>query len=116
MLSRITRPTSTRTALNRNGSRHPHARNGGGVELADQEERDRGEADTGGGAHLREGAEEAAATGWCVFDGHQGGAAPLAADGEALHEPQEREQDRRGEPDHGVAGHQAHERGGQHPW
>jgi hypothetical protein len=83
-----------------------------GVELAGQEERDRGECDTGGGTGLREGAEEAAATGWGVFDGHQGGAAPFAADGEALHEPEDREQDRCGEPDHGVAGHQAHERGG----
>ena len=61
-----------------------------GVELADQVERDRGESDAGGCAHLREAAEEAASAGWCVFDGHQGGAAPLAADGEALHEPQQR--------------------------
>jgi hypothetical protein len=48
-----------------------------------------------------------------VFDGHQGGASPLASDGEALHQPEQGEQDRRGEADDGVAGHQAHECGGQ---
>ena len=109
MLSRMNRPTRTRTALNRNGSRHPQDSNWARRQLGHQEERDGGQADPGRRAHLRESAEEAAAPGRRVLHRHQGGAAPFTADREALKEPQDGEQDRRRQPDHGVAGHQTHQ-------
>jgi hypothetical protein len=57
---------------------------------------------------LREAAEEAAPLAAGVLRGHEHRAAPLAADGEALHEAQHDHEDRRPHADRGVAGHQAH--------
>ena len=82
-----------------------------GGELGGEVERDGGQADTGRGAHLRERAVEAALALGGVLDGHQGGAAPLTADGEALHQPQHRQQDGGEDADGRVGGHQAHEHG-----
>ena len=53
-------------------------------ELRDGEERQGGQCGAGGGTHLRERPVQAAFAERGVLDGHQRGAAPLAADAEAL--------------------------------
>jgi hypothetical protein len=47
-----------------------------------------------------------------VFDGHQGGAAPFAADGEPLGQPQQGQQDRRRDTDLRIGGQRTHQHGG----
>ena len=49
-------------------------------------------------ADMREAAEESAPAGRCVLDCEQDGAAVLAADADALQDPQHDEQDRRPDP------------------
>ncbi len=61
---------------------------------------------------LRPRGPEAALVVLAVLGGHQDGAAPLAADREALHQPADQEQDRRAEADGGVRRQQADREGG----
>ena len=74
-----------------------------------RQQRDRAGAETQAEreADLREAGVEAAAIVRRVFEGHQHRAAPLAAHGEALHQAQHHQQQRRGDADLGVGRHQA---------
>ena len=61
-------------------------------QLRNDIERQRRRRGAGGGTHLREGPVETVPRRGRMFDGHQGGSAPLATDGETLHQPQQRQQ------------------------
>ena len=118
---RTNRPTASSTMLSRNGIRQPQARN-----ACSPVSGGRGRQDQGGEHHAagRAGVGEAgpqAAPGGGVLGGHQHGAAPLAADRDALHDAQQHQQDRRPHADLGVGGQQAdqgaadaHQRHAQH--
>ena len=72
-----------------------------------------GEEESDGRAELGKHAVPGAFVGWRVFDGEQDGAAPLAAEPEALAEAAEREQDGRGQSDGAVGGQHSDGDGGQ---
>ena len=104
---RTNRPTASSTMLSRNGIRQPQARNsclaGQGRGGGQHEGR---EHDAAGRAGVGEAGPQAAPR-RRVLGGHQHRAAPLAADGDALHDAQEHQQDRCPHADLGVGGQQA---------
>ena len=100
----------TRTTLSRNGTRHPQLSKRLGAQdpgisriIAGREEQpDRH-------AQLREAGHQPLAVARAPLHRHEDGAAPLAADADALGDAQQGQQDRRGDADGGVAGQQADE-------
>ena len=72
--------------------------------MAEQEKDGSRQGEADGRAELRKHAVPGALAGRCVFDGEQDGAAPFAAEAEALAEAEEREQEWSGEVDAVVAG------------
>ena len=82
-------------------------------QLGAQEEDDVGQDDAGRDAHLGRCAVEALLALGRVLGGHEDGAAPLAADADALEEAQGHEQDRGPDADGVVVGQQADADGGR---
>ena len=96
----------------RNGTRQPHAGNCS-VDMRVEEVQQAGREDHADRhADLRVGAEEAALALGSVLHGHQCGAAPFTAGGEALQDPEQDEQDRGPDADLGVGGQHADQGGG----
>ena len=85
----------------------------GREQRGDHEQGRRREDHADGHADLRERAEEAAARGGRVLDGHQRRAAPFATGREALQDAEQDQQDRSGDADRGVGRQEADECGGQ---
>src|SRR4029453_17504097 len=121
---RTNRPTPTRIALSRNGTRQPQDRKASS-EVVSWTIRNttvdrnrpagrplRGKDQAGGPPHLRPAAEEATPARWGVLDRHQHGPAPLAAHPDALGDAQGDQDDRGPDADGVIGRQQADEEGG----
>ena len=93
-------PTATSSTLSRNGTRQPHARNCASVRFVVNRLNTTVDRSRPAGTPIcGQLPDEAAAAVRRVLDRHQHGAAPLAADADALREAQHDEQHRRPDAD-----------------